>query len=490
MLYLTQVYLKISAYRKNTLQLKFAAENGIKQGFDQLYGYLLQSKSLAEIDEAEIQHLRSDVLGGGKELVTALCGGELPLSIESDWEQLSWKARTDFSLQSVQDREDYIEALYCGTITSTGRLESFDQEKESILDSSLKIQAGHIPLPMIPGLIDRKMTAEERSSLEAERQIEFYPLEQSDIPASLAFSEGDLLPPEAALQIAKALKIKIFRPQDLSARKLRGVLGLEENDDPVPDGVYLIKDDLGLGGVFIQGDVKEMVLAIQENYQVILFRKDRGLWELKFNPKEGKSIFVTPDGTFFYDLLPLGMVVVNGKINSLGGGIVNAAGEVIICKDEEIPCLLKGVNLTIISSDEITLSSHLIYQGVRWEEGVPYLKDSDSQLLIFSAGKDFFEGSEKEGGIRITNDSPEDLKIQASLTASGRQLSVQGKNKKIQVLGSVHAAGFDLQENTVKIKFDERFLFMDDQLQNAPKTKNPVLYVAHFKTTTWKEDSR
>jgi hypothetical protein len=127
---------------------------------------------------------------------------------------------------------------------------------------------------------------------------------------------------------------------------------------------------------------------------------------------------------------------------------------------------------------------------VKWEEGVPYIKDSDSQLLIFSAGKDFFEGSEREGGIRITNDSPEGLKIQASLTASGRQISVQGENKKIQVLGSVHAAGFDLQENTVKIKFDERFLFMDDQLQNAPKTKNPVLYAAHFKTTTWKEDLR
>jgi len=48
-------------------------------------------------------------------------------------------------------------------------------------------------------------------------------------------------------------------------------------------------------------------------------------------------------------------------------------GEICL-SEEKVPCILKGVNMAIICSDEITLTSHLVYQGVRWQEVFPISK--------------------------------------------------------------------------------------------------------------------
>lgn len=157
-------------------------------------------------------------------------------------------------------------------------------------------------------------------------------------------------------------------------------------------------------------------------------------------------------------------------------------------QEEELPCILRGVNLTIVSSDEITLSSHLIYQGLKWEEGVPYIKDSNTQLSIFSTGKDFLESSEKTGQINIAADAPDELKIQASLTASDKGINVLGEGKKVQVLGSLQTSDLVLHDNEISVKFDERFLKPGDLLPHSPRTRNPVLFISCFKITGWKEN--
>ena len=157
-------------------------------------------------------------------------------------------------------------------------------------------------------------------------------------------------------------------------------------------------------------------------------------------------------------------------------------------KEEELPCILKGVNLTIISSDEITLSSHLIYQGVKWEEGVPYIKDSTVQLSIFATGKEFFDASETTGQITIAEDAPDEMKIQAALIASGKGIGVLGKGKDIQILGSLQASDLSLSENTISIKYDERFSKAGDLLKHSPRTESPVLYLASFKIIGWREN--
>lgn len=489
MLSLTQVYLKISAYRKNTLLLEVASENGIKQGYNHLHDLVSLASSPILITESDTSQFLDDSRTQGNAVVQRVLGCRLPVFLTDRWERLAWESLSDFNLVRLREEPEHFFLEYRARISATGRLQGFNPTKASILDSELGILAGHIPLSAIAFLLDKSMTAEQRRDFLAENRIKMLPTGMVGLPDPVAFSEGGLLPRQALPQLAKALKIKIFHPQDLSAARLRLVLGLDVSDEPVPEGVYLIQDDLGLGGVFVQGDLDELVLAIQENFQIILFRQGQDLWILKFSPEESKTVFVSPDGIQSFDHIPLGIIIVNGKILSLGGGYADAAGNILMADQEEIPCVKRGVSLTFISSDDITLTSHLIYQGVTWKEGVPYIKDADAQLIIHAAGQDFLDGEEEGGEIIIGENTPEKLKIHASMTASGEGFTVMGNDKEIQLLGSLQASNVALNGNEISIKFDNRFLYREDNIfQNGPLTEKPVLYITGFKITEWREN--
>jgi hypothetical protein len=469
--------------------LEYASENGIKQGYDHLHDLLLQAASPILLAEGEALQFLDDCRAQGNAAVQRMLGCGLPVALADSWGRLAWESLSDFQLTGLREEQEYFLVDYKGRIASTGRLQGFKSAKASYLDSRLDIIAGHIPLPAIAFLLDKSMTSVQRRTFLEANDIQMIPSELIDLPAPLAFSDGGLLPQQAVQQLAKALKIKIFHPQDLSASKLRLALGLEVNNEPVPDGVYLIQDDLGLGGVFVQGDLDEMVLAIQGNYQIILFQQGDDLWILRFSPEDGKTIFVSPVGIQTFNFVPFGIIIVNGKVLSLGGGYDDADGKILMAKQKEIPCVKQGINLSIISSDEIILSSHLIYQGVTWKEGVPYVKDSDSQLIIHAVGHDFLDGEEKAGEIIINTNSPENLKIHASMTASGKGVTVLGEDKEIQILGSLQTSELDLSENEISIKFDNRFFHESiDFFQNAPLTKQPVLFLFCFKITEWREN--
>jgi hypothetical protein len=489
MLYLTQVYLKISAYRKNTMLLEYASENGIKQGYDHLFDLLSSAVSPILLTEEEASQFLSDTQSGGGDVVRRLLGSELPFVLEDSWERQGWESLTDFQLISHHESQEYFRACYRGRVASTGSLWGFEPVKASYLDSRLELLAGHVPLPAMAFLVDKPMTGEQERDFMGKNDIQMLPSEQIDLPPPVAFSDGGLLPQDAVQQLAKALKIEIFHPQDLSAAKLRLALGLEVIDEPVPDGVYLIQDDLGLGGVFVQGNLDEMILAIQASYQIIAFRQEQDLWVLRFSPEEGRTVFSSPSEIMSFDLVPLGIIVVNGKIFSLGGGYENDDGQILMTEQEEIACVKNGVKLTIISSDEITLTSHLIYQGVTWKEGVPYVKDSDSQLVIHASGHDFVDGEVRSGEIIIDEGSPDDIKIHASISASGNGVTVSGEDKKVQLLGSLQTSELALNENELSIKFDERFFRKGDgYFQNAPLSKQPVLYLFRFNITEWRDN--
>lgn len=486
MLYFSQIYLKLSAYKKNSILLDYASENGVKQGFTQLVDLLAQVPSPAVLSSEETNELKEDALNNGKRILEKLFGSEIPLKNSASWEKLSWESSTLFPLREIEERGDYFKALYSAVMHSEGKIKNFWPRRESTLESKMDVFVGHLPLPQIPLLINKKLNQEQKTNFMEKNKIEILHQDKSSLPPQITFSEEKLLPKEANSQLSKALKIKIFYPQNLSARQLRSALGLEETSEPVPEGVYLIKNDLGLGGIYVQGDVEEMVLAIERDFQIISILTEHGRWILKFSPSKGKTVFSSPTENYFYDLTPLGIIIVNGEIRRLGGGIVKPSGQILLVKEEEISSILHGVNLTIISSDKITLSSHLIHQGVDWKEDVPYLKDSNSQLIIYAAGKDFLEGSEKEGKIVVDKDAPKEIKVQASLTASGKGFSIEGEGKTVHILGSLQASDYSSNKNKLKITIDEQ-LFEEKSLQNAPQTAKPVLYLSSFRPVEWKE---
>ena len=264
---------------------------------------------------------------------------------------------------------------------------------------------------------------------------------------------------------------------------------MESSEEPIPDGVFLIKDDLGLGGIFIQGDVLELGLAIYEDYQVASFTLESGVWILMFSPNKGLTFFITPEKEEIYDLLPLEIIIVNGNILSLGGGIFNPPSSLELIWDQEVPAILKGVNLTIVASDEITISTHLLYQGLKWEEGMPYVKESSTGLHLLASGHDVFGNQNENSAIKIAEDSPDDLKIQASLTASGKGFFIEGKGKNINLFGGLQANEFSSNSNKTKIMVDDRFLLNDGLLQNSPLTAKPVLHLLAYQPKEWIPDS-
>lgn len=487
MLYISQIYIKLSAYKKNSIFLDYASENGIKQGFNQLVNLLSQASSPSVLSSKETSELKQDALNNGRGILKKLLGSEIPLYNSETWEKLSWENSMLFFLKKIEEKGDYFKAVFNTVIYSEGKIKNFMPKRKSTLESTMEIFVGNLPLPKIPLLIDKKLNPEQRENFMEKNRIEIEPSGKNAISPQISFSEEKLLPQEANSQLSKALKIEIFYPQNLSTAQLRSALGLEEISEPVPEGVYLIKDDMGLGGIYVQGDVEEMVLAIQGDFQVISLLTDQGDWILKFSPSIGKTIFSSPTKNNIYDLIPLGIIIVNGEIRSLGGGIVEPSGQVVLVKEEEISSILQGVNLTIISSDKITLSSHLIQQGLKWKEGIPYLKDSNSQLNIFATGKDFLEGNEREGKIVVKKNSPKEIKVQASLTASGKGFSVEGEGKTVHILGSLQASDYSSYKNKLKVTFDEQVLEENSLLQNAPKTTKPVLYLSSFKPMEWKE---
>lgn len=487
MLYLSQIHLKLSGHKKNSILLDYASENGIKQGFCLLFNLLSQASSASPLTPEEAEELRNNVQEKSAEIIERILGTSLPLVSSENWEKLGWESITDFYFEEMIEKEDYFKASYNALIHSEGKIRNFKQRKESTLKASIGLLAGNIPLPYIPLLIDKKLAPEEEKKFKKENEIDLIPSGRNLLKPQISFPDETLLPKRADSLLTKALNIEMFYPQDLTNRQLRAALGLEETDEPVPEGVYLVKDDLGLSGIFVKGDLEEMVMAIECDFQVISFDSGQGSWTLKFSPKECTTVFRTPEETRTYDLIPLGIIIVDGEVRSLGGGEVNPSGEVVFTKNEEIPCILQGVNLTIITSHKITISSHLVHQGVKWIDGVPYVKDPNSQLNIFATGNDFWDNTQRDGNIVIDENSPNEIKIQASLTASGIGFSIEGEQKTVHILGSLQTSDYESNQNALKIAHDDQLITENYPPQNAPQTVRPVLFLSFFKLLEWEE---
>ena len=300
------------------------------------------------------------------------------------------------------------------------------------------------------------------------------------------FAEESAIPGAADPLLKKALNIGLFTPGKPTRAELRAALGLEMVDEPVPEGVYLVHSEAALGGIYVQGDMDEIILAIEAGFQVISFRRGIDTWLLKFSPAQSQTFFVSPLESLTFNRVPLGIIMVNGRIHSLGGGIINAAGEAELKLDEAIPCILRGVSLTIVSSDEVKLSSHLIHECVKWLDGIPYLKDSTSQLMIYANGRDFMDETEKAGKILINPNAPAELKLQATLTAKN-SIEIGGTQKTIALAGGLQAGNVSINGNTFMILPDERMLSTDIIPVNSPSTTSPLLVILSFRPLQWNE---
>ncbi len=486
MLHASGLHLKINGFRKFTVLLDYASENGLKRGLRDLTEWLKSAGPLAAVPAERVEGLRTRPETEFPLLLEDALGAGFPRVLEETFDGMTWESRATCGLGGLTDMGGYFRISAKLRVEATGGMSRVEPRRASVLEGSLGLLAGRLPLPAIPLFIRKEMTDSQKAAFLEESGIRFLSKPGEILQPGLSAAAEGVLPDDMSTAVGKALNIGIFKPDDLPPERLREALGLEPSTDPVPDGVYLIQNDLGLGGVFVQGDLEEMVLAISGDAQVIAFRADGAEWILEFSPARSQTDFRTPEGSFTYDLVPLPIVIVNGKIGSLGGGHVAGDGRVEMSFDEGTPSVLGGVDLTIVSSDKVTLSSHLILQGVRWQDGVPYVKDSRAQLVIYSSGRDIVSGEAVEGGIAVGEEAPADLKLQASLTAAAGGFTIGGTGKEVQVLGALHANDYSGNGNTLAIARDERAL-AGEYPENAPLTATPQLAFFSLKVLAWKE---
>jgi len=488
MIFLCQVYLKVGGFRKNATLLEYSSENGIKDGLRYLLEATARAALPAAISDGRYFLLRDSTRISGITFIEDVLQVRFPIQIRGEAGQIAWTSLTDCRLNRLIEAETCFSARFDWRIESKGSLKNFIPQKTSSLDGRAELLAGYVPLPFLPFLISGKRIAETGEEFAAENRITVRPSGSSLLPSAPVLSQENLIPQDALPLLEKALHIKIFSPRDLTPVKLRSVLGLEASTDPVPDGVYLIRTDFGLGGVFVQGDIEELGLAIEGSSQVISFRMEAGLWNLKFSPAESRTIFQSPSGEETFDFLPLGIIMVTGKILSLGGGVADAHEGVRLIKDQEIPSLLRGVNLTLVAADRITIASHLIREGVKWQAGIPYIKEEQAQLIIYSTGRDLLQGNPVEGGIVVAENAPQKIKIQASIAAQGTGFRILGEERDVHLLGGLQTVDYESGGNELHFTPLPPGTSYDTLSLAAPLSAHPVLSLSLFKALDWKED--
>jgi len=483
MVVLSQVYLKVAGLRKSSCQMEYASENGVKSGFHHLREAVGGVSGPLIITELRSLDLMDSVRNSEIRILEENLGLRFPIIIKEAAGDVTWQSQTDCQLESMVEGDGYISAQFRLPIQSQGALSLLPVKRKSALDVRLGAAAGHLPLLFFPLLIDRVLDAAQKETFAAGHDISLETSPRNLLAGALSSSTEPLIPRDATPLLEKGLKTRLFRPQDLSDAKLRFALGLENSDAPVPEGVYLVQDSLGLGGIYVAGDIEVLVLAVEGSYQIISFQLAAGDWTLKFSPSEGRTQFFSPEGARAFDLVPLGIIMASGKINSLGGGALDESGKAALVQDREIPSLLRGLELTIVASDKIDISSHLIAQGLEWRNGIPYVKEEQTQLVIYSAGQKFQE----EVGITVADAAPQDIKIQASLTAQGRGFEIAGAGRTVSLLGSLQTVDYESGGNQLDLYSYLNSADFRNGFTAVPQTARPVVYFPLFETLDWRE---
>lgn len=482
----SRITLELSAAKKNAGILAYAAESGAKAGWHDLTGRLPGKPPT--LTPEELENLCKKTEKGEIAAAERLTGTTFPQVLGGTCGESSWTSRAGLSLRSYEDKGNWFWTVFDISVTGEGSLKKFESVKKVVLEAEIDVCAGYLPAALYPFLIDAGMTPEEEAGFLKNSDIRIHSLQPGLSPPPPVFTGGEHLSSDASAILSRALKIDIFKPQDLSTARLRAALGLPPSEDPVPEGVYLIKDAAGLGGVFVQGDLDELVLAVDRGSQILAFTSPAGRWLLAFNPSESRTTFQTPEDSLTFDLRPPGLVVINGSVSSVLTGRRALSGEIVPAEDEETPAVLSGLQLTLVCSDSITIESHLTHQGLVWKDGIPVVKNAGTQLSLFAAGRDFVDGSEKEGKITIAGDDGEDIRIQAHLTSAGDGIDVEGSGeRRIQLAGSLQTKNLNVNSHKLALYADRRFPGRTGDSGALPRTAVPVILSTGLRILGWRE---
>ncbi len=487
LVFLGQVTLHAARAGKNLAVLDALAESGVKEEYAGLDALLNDRPFPLTLDEEVSGTWNDDPSAHAGEILETALGCRPPFASSGGWGAHRWEARTEFAPETVRRLETWFTSEYNVLVSSRSEIPDFSAGRRVSLEASLTITAGTIPLAFFPVLLDRKAGGGSPSSAPSPDRLIIHPGDGLNHLARILEPSERLLPSSALPAMEKALKLGIVRPQDLTPACLRKALGLPPSAEPVPEGVYLVRDEAELGGIFVRGDLDVLILAVRDDFQVLVFRQGESEWMILFSPSRNRTDVRGPSGLETFEGLPEPILIADGEIRAMGGGCPNGSGGYDFCASEETPCLLRGVRLTILSSGPVTIASHLIQQGVSWNRGIPYVKDRSSELVIFAGGTGLTSGEETGGGLFIGADAPQDLKIQAELVSAGPGVRILGGEKEVRLLGSLQTSALDLGQGRLNVHHDPCLLADDLSATHDLRTERPVLFVSSLTPRVWND---
>jgi hypothetical protein len=134
----------------------------------------------------------------------------------------------------------------------------------------------------------------------------------------------------------------------------------------------------------------------------------------------------------------------------------------------------------------MTITSHLVQQGVKWLGSIPYLKDSTSQLILYASGRDLIEDRERAGQVVIGPDAPREIALQASIAAKNGFVS-EGGSRTVLLAGGLQTKSLALNGSSLKVVPDERLRDAGRVPDNAPATTRPLLMILSLRPLRWSD---
>ncbi|MBC7364946.1 MAG: hypothetical protein H5U07_10490 [Candidatus Aminicenantes bacterium] len=473
------MFFQVQAARKMNRLNSYACENGAKEAIGQVVSWA-DEFSGGEIEEKVFQELKTFLTSGNEKQLVLLDSvlNSLEIAQTDEFSRLAWETLPAAKLTRLDDYGPYLKTTYELMIEATGKVQGFRWEKAEQVNLEITFFLGKLPLNRLPFSVYLDgLKKEDESNIKITR------LGPNNLKRDkIIITEIPIIPDDALPLLARGLKL--FRPDGLPNWLLRQALGLTPGNEKVPDGVYLVKDDLGPGGLYVQGNVDELLLGLDGNFQLIQFRQEDRRWLVRFSPDRYGLEFFTPEGKEELEQSLLPIIMVNGRIDSLAGGEKKISGWLEPNENSDQPVYLRGIQLTLVCSGKINITSNLLAEGLKFQDGVPYLREKQSQLIIWSTAKDFQTQESVDGGIILAGQKPDVLKVAANLIAAGEGLKINGLAAETEIIGTLTARAVDLGKRKLSLFVPEPVL---DELSSelSVYSAENLLYLDKIKMKKW-----
>lgn len=475
----SRLFLQAHGFRKLSRLSSYAAENGVKQSLNRILEKAQETSSETEINEEIYLALRKSIEAGKTEVVGPLLEAG-SVNESEDFSGFSWQTGTTAVLTDLYTDEFYFRATFGLNIESTGRVQGFSGAGFEEVKAELVLLAGHLPLNLVPAVVEKTGISEKEI-----HKIKLKELQPGVAPVStVKRTSGKFIPEDALPLLARALKI--LRPERIPNWLLRQALGLEPGNDPVPEGIYLVEDSLGPGGLYVQGDLDRLLFGIDRGFQSIQLEQGEARWLLRFNPSTATTHFFSPEGRREFAELPIPLVMVNGEVSELRTGRPGKDGFLTPAEDESTPAFLNMVRITVVCSGKITIASSLFSEGLDWKNGLPYLRSKQSELIIWSTGKDFQTAETVMGGIEIQEAPGKKITIEASLVAGGSGLTVSAETGEAEIIGSLAAKSFSTGGREVSIYHRPPEPSQNSAPDLQVYSETPLFHLSHLRILQWR----